>query len=63
MTRTEIWSHVYESYGDSASNVVDVYIGYLRAKIDRDQPVKQQSHDGCQAVTGRAGPSDLGDDT
>ena len=33
VTRTEIWSHVYESYGDSASNVVDVYVGYLRKKL------------------------------
>jgi two-component system copper resistance phosphate regulon response regulator CusR len=33
VTRTEIWSHVYESYGESASNVVDVYVGYLRKKL------------------------------
>ena len=33
VTRTEIWSHVYESYGDSTSNVVDVYVGYLRKKL------------------------------
>ena len=33
VTRTEIWAHVYESYGDSASNVVDVYVGYLRKKL------------------------------
>lgn len=33
VTRTDIWSHVYESYGDSASNVVDVYVGYLRKKL------------------------------
>lgn len=33
VTRTEIWSHVYESYGDSTSNVVDVYVGYLRRKL------------------------------
>src|SRR5262249_8764463 len=36
VTRTEIWSHVYESYGDSASNVVDVYVGYLRKKLHGD---------------------------
>ena len=35
VTRTEIWGHVYESYGESASNVVDVYVGYLRRKLDR----------------------------
>ena len=33
VTRTEIWSHIYESYGDSTSNVVDVYVGYLRRKL------------------------------
>ena len=33
VTRSEIWSHVYESYGDSTSNVVDVYVGYLRRKL------------------------------
>lgn len=33
VTRSEIWSHVYESYGDSTSNVVDVYVGYLRRKV------------------------------
>src|SRR5262249_12972344 len=31
--RSEIWSHVYDSYGDSTSNVVDVYVGYLRRKL------------------------------
>jgi len=33
VTRTEIWEHVYESYGGSESNVVDVYVGYLRRKL------------------------------
>lgn len=33
VTRTDIWNHVYESYGGSGSNVVDVYVGYLRKKI------------------------------
>ena len=33
VTRTEIWDHVYEYYGGSGSNVVDVYIGYLRKKL------------------------------
>lgn len=39
VTRTEIWNHVYESYGGSGSNVVDVYVGYLRKKLQRpDKP-------------------------
>jgi DNA-binding response OmpR family regulator len=34
VTRTEIWEHVYDFHADSQSNVVDVYIGYLRRKIE-----------------------------
>ena len=34
VTRTDIWNHVYESHGDSGSNVVDVYVGYLRKKLN-----------------------------
>jgi two-component system copper resistance phosphate regulon response regulator CusR len=33
VTRTDIWNHVYESYGGAGSNVVDVYVGYLRKKL------------------------------
>ncbi len=40
VSRTEIWEHVYEFNSDASSNVVDVYIGYLRKKIERsDIPV------------------------
>ena len=35
VSRTEIWEHVYEFNSDASSNVVDVYIGYLRKKIER----------------------------
>jgi DNA-binding response OmpR family regulator len=35
ISRTEIWEHVYEFNSDASSNVVDVYIGYLRKKIER----------------------------
>jgi DNA-binding response OmpR family regulator len=35
-TRTEIWNHVYEYYSGAGSNVVDVYIGYLRRKLHRE---------------------------
>lgn len=34
VSRTEIWEHVYDFYNDSTSNVVDVYIGYLRKKLE-----------------------------
>lgn len=33
VSRTQIWDHVYESYAGSSSNVVDVYVGYLRKKL------------------------------
>jgi DNA-binding response OmpR family regulator len=40
VSRPEIWEHLYDEHDEISSNVVDVYIGYLRNKIDRDQPVK-----------------------
>lgn len=33
VTRTEIWDHVYDFNADVQSNVIDVYIGYLRKKL------------------------------
>ena len=39
VSRTDIWEHVYEFNSSASSNVVDVYIGYLRKKIERpDRP-------------------------
>ena len=35
VSRTDIWEHVYDFDSSATSNVVDVYIGYLRRKIDR----------------------------
>ena len=35
VSRTDIWEHLYDQNDESTSNVVDVYIGYLRNKIDR----------------------------
>jgi len=40
VTRPEIVEHVYDFASAPASNVVDVYIGYLRRKIDRDFDVQ-----------------------
>jgi DNA-binding response OmpR family regulator len=40
VSRTDIWEHVYEFNSEADSNVVDVYITYLRKKIERpDKPV------------------------
>lgn len=35
VTRQEIWDHLYDDKDENTSNVVDVYIGYLRNKIDK----------------------------
>lgn len=35
VTRTDIWEHIYDFRSSAESNVVDVYIGYLRKKIER----------------------------
>lgn len=34
VTRTDIWEHVYDFDSSAQSNVVDVYIGYLRRKLE-----------------------------
>jgi DNA-binding response OmpR family regulator len=35
VSRTMIWEHLYNEDDESTSNVVDVYIRYLRNKIDK----------------------------
>ncbi len=40
VSRAEIWDHVYDFASEPSSNVVDVYIGYLRRKLDGDQRTK-----------------------
>jgi DNA-binding response OmpR family regulator len=40
VTRSEIWDHVYDFATEPSSNVIDVYIGYLRRKIDDDHAPK-----------------------
>lgn len=35
VSRTEIWEHLYDDRSTASSNVVDVYVGYLRKKLDR----------------------------
>lgn len=36
VSRTDIWEHIYEFKSEASSNVVDVYIGYLRKKIEKE---------------------------
>ncbi len=40
LTRTMIADHVWDYTFDSFTNIIDVYVNYLRKKIDRDSPVK-----------------------
>jgi DNA-binding response OmpR family regulator len=40
VSRTDIWEHLYDQHDEAVSNVVDVYIGYLRNKIDKGFDVK-----------------------
>jgi DNA-binding response OmpR family regulator len=39
VTRTALWEHVWESGMEPDSNVVDVYVRYLRNKLGRDRHV------------------------
>jgi len=36
VSRSDIWEHIYEFNSEASSNVVDVYIGYLRKKIEKE---------------------------
>jgi DNA-binding response OmpR family regulator len=36
LTRTMISEHVWDYHFDSVTNVIDVYVNYLRRKIDRE---------------------------
>lgn len=39
VSRSDIWEHVYDFHSDTTSNVVEVYISYLRRKLEQpDQP-------------------------
>ena len=35
VTRTMVWEHLYDEQDENTSNVVDVYIRYLRNKVDK----------------------------
>ena len=40
LTRDKIEQHIYDYGFEGGSNVIDVYIRYLRKKIDADHPIK-----------------------
>jgi DNA-binding response OmpR family regulator len=40
LNRTEIAEHVWDTHFDTGTNFIDVYINYLRKKIDKDFDIK-----------------------
>ncbi len=40
VSRTDITEHIYNEEFDLDSNVIDVYISYLRNKIDKDREIQ-----------------------
>jgi DNA-binding response OmpR family regulator len=52
VSRTEIWEHVYDFAADPSSNVIDVYIGYLRKKVDQREPKLIHTRRGLGYVLG-----------
>jgi DNA-binding response OmpR family regulator len=55
VSRAEIWEHLYDFASEPSSNVVDVYIGYLRRKIDRGfEPALIHTRRGLGYVLGEA---------
>ena len=55
VTRTEIWEHLYDFNNESTSNVTDVYILYLRRKLERNgQPRLIHTRRGIGYVLGDA---------
>jgi DNA-binding response OmpR family regulator len=38
VTKTELLQHIWDNPDDTESNVVEVYVGYLRRKLDVDRP-------------------------
>jgi DNA-binding response OmpR family regulator len=40
LSRAMIADHVWDYAFDSFTNIIDVYVNYLRKKVDKDFPVK-----------------------
>ena len=60
VSRTDVWEHLYDQDEELSSNVVDVYIGYLRSKIDKPFDVKlihtRRGHGYMLAAAGENAP-------
>ncbi len=62
VTRTMIWEHLYDEYDENTSNVVDVYIRYLRNKMDKgfDPPLILTKWGEGYLLRGEDGPPPAG---
>ena len=59
VSRTDVWEHLYDQEEELSSNVVDVYIGYLRNKIDKPFEAKLiQTRRGHGYMLAAGGPSE-----
>jgi DNA-binding response OmpR family regulator len=57
VSRSDIWQHLYDDSSNATSNVVDVYVGYLRKKIERpDRPrlIRTRRGEGYMLADGRS---------
>jgi DNA-binding response OmpR family regulator len=57
VSRSDIWQHLYDDSSNATSNVVDVYVGYLRKKIERpDKPrlIRTRRGEGYMLADGRS---------
>ncbi len=56
VARTDIWEHLWDAQAETTSNVVDVYVGYLRRKLDTPgEPSLIQTRRGLGYVLGGSG--------
>ena len=54
VSRSEIWEHLYAFHSEATSNVVDVYIGYLRRKLgEAGKQIKTLRGRGYRLTTGK----------
>ena len=56
VSRADVWEHLYDANATASSNVVDVYVGYLRKKLDRPgrPPLIETRRGAGYMLTGRS---------
>jgi two-component system, OmpR family, copper resistance phosphate regulon response regulator CusR len=60
VSRTALWEHVWETGSEPDSNVVDVYVRYLRNKLGRDPDLIRTVRSGGYVLEGTPEPRDRG---